>query len=119
MSRCLAPGRGPNGRVRGLSPAVAAGDRSVLAKRPHRVVSSDSPLYDRPVFQREQRGGRMNQKRWMPWVGAVCLVVALAVVVAGCGGGGGSNSSSNGGNSGTSAGTGTTGGSATGKKIKV
>jgi len=61
----------------------------------------------------------MNQKRWMPWVGAVCLVVALAVVVAGCGGGGGSNSSSNGGNSGTSAGTGTTGGSATGKKIKV
>jgi basic membrane protein A and related proteins len=61
----------------------------------------------------------MNQKRWMPWVGAAFLVVALAVVVAGCGGGGGSSSSSSSGGGGTSAGTGTTGGSATGKKIKV
>jgi basic membrane protein A len=61
----------------------------------------------------------MNQKRWMPWVGAAFLVVALAVVVAGCGGGGGSNSSSSSGGGGTSAGTGTTGGGGTGKKIKV
>jgi len=52
----------------------------------------------------------------MPWAVAAFVVVALAVVVAGCGGGGGNDESTSGG---TSAGTGTTGGSATGKKIKV
>src|SRR6185437_10306856 len=68
------------------------------------------------VFQRLYRGGRMNRKRWMPWVGAAFLVVALAVVVAGCGGGGGNKTTT----TSASSNTGTTGGGgAGGKKIKV
>jgi basic membrane protein A len=58
----------------------------------------------------------MNRKRWMPWVGAAFLVVALAVVVAGCGGGGGNKTTS----SSASSNTGTTGGTGSGgKQIKV
>src|SRR3954465_14787325 len=59
----------------------------------------------------------MTRKRWMPWIATVVLVAGLAVVAAGCGSKKSDNTTSSA--TSTPAGTGTTGSTTTGKKIKV